>query len=84
MLIPEPKTDNSGFKYYEELPPLTRVATINDFINIKECVKKQKPFLIHSWHTNKYECHRVKTEFFLQKIKPWLDEGRIFVFEEIK
>ena len=84
MTIPEPLTHTLGFKYYSELPPTARVATTDDFSNIAACIKKQKAYLIHSWHYPNYECHRCKPGFIVEQIKPWLDAGRVYVFEEVK
>ena len=74
------KQDKNGF-YYDDPPEGTRVATEKDFENIALCVNKVKPFLCHGFHSKGWYCYRVRRGFTLLKIMPWLQEGKIYVWE---
>lgn len=71
----EAKQDDTGFWYYPAAPEDFRRATIFDF--------KRKiigmPYLIHSFHYDIFECHRVNNNFKIDNIIEWLNQGRIYV-----
>jgi len=72
----------TGFFYYEQLPENTRLATVADFVDMNNCIAISKPFLIHGFYTNTYDCFRVYPGFKIEKILPWLNEKRVYVFEK--
>lgn len=75
----EIKTDKNGFKYYEEIPEGWRQATVEDFYDKSGRFIINKPFLVKSYHTETYQCYRSHNISLLQKIKPWMEDGRVFV-----
>jgi hypothetical protein len=73
------KTDANGFQYYDSLPEGWRKGCSDDFFDKFGKFIKDKPYLIQSFHSGKFEAYRTKSKDLISKIKPWLDEGRVFV-----
>lgn len=72
----DPKT---GFKYYKQLPPGFRLATIDDFFDAKKNFILNKPFLATSAIDGNYQCYRTKRIKSFEWIKPLIDEKRVYV-----
>lgn len=73
--------DPFGDFYCTALPAGARVAFSTEFDNVPALIRIQKAYLIKSYHTGIYECHRVRAGFNKQKIQPWLDDGMVYVFD---
>lgn len=70
---------NCGVYYYEKLPKKFIVATEKDFENIAAAQAIEKPFLILGYHWPVYQCRRVRKNFNMEVLKPFLEAGRVFV-----
>lgn len=77
----EIQTDPNGFKYYDLLPEGWSLASVDDFYNNKQLLIMNKPYLVQSFHTNKYEAYRSKSKNIIQKLNPWLEDNRVFVIK---
>ena len=76
-------TDQYGWKYFNELPDNFRPATEDDFKG--ERIYPGKPFLLLSYYSKQYECHRTyEHDTILGKIWPWLQDEHIFVLKTKK
>ncbi len=69
---------DTGVIIYPTLPSGMRVATIKDFVDEREVVKNDIPFLVKSFHYDRYELHKSKAGT-PEKWKEWLEAGHIFV-----
>ena len=76
------KQDKNGLFYFDHLPGNFRRATADDFYDLKNAVLTKKPFLVHGFYSEMYECYRVCESFSINKLKPWLSEGRVYVMDE--
>jgi hypothetical protein len=76
----DPLKDKNGLYYYPEQPPDTRVAIPSDFSRIPVLIARNTPFLVLGWEWQVYQCYRIREGFTLDKIRPWLDAGRVFIF----
>ena len=74
----QPYKHEIGIWIYPILPPGLRVAKREDFF-VNGNILIGLSFIIHSFHDNEYEAHIVKPGFEIEKIDPWLQEGRIYV-----
>lgn len=68
-----------GMEYYESLPDKYRLAEADDFYAESGKLIVGKPFLVHSYYDDKYQAYRTSDSFTINKIKPWLDDERVFV-----
>lgn len=76
----DPLQDQYGLQYYPEQPPGTKVATPQDLSNISVLSSRNTPFLILGWHWPVYQLYRMQPGFTIDKILPWLNAGRVFIF----
>ena len=69
----------TGFFYYDQLPENFRLALLSDFNNLSNCIETRKPFLVQGFYSGRFECYRVQLWFRVEKIKEWLEQGRVYV-----
>jgi hypothetical protein len=81
LKILEIQTDQNGFKYYESLPEGWKAASESDFFNEDDLFIIGKPFLIHSYHSNRFECYRIRSKESFARLRPWIDDGRVYVLK---
>ncbi len=79
-----PKQDEYGFWYYDGLPGNVRKAVASDFYNKEGMLKLGMPYLVESYHQVIFWAFRVMDVLTMAKLQPWLDDGKVFVFDEIK
>jgi len=77
----EIKTDINGNKFFEELPTGWRIAKECDFFNDDQRFYKGKAYLVHSFHTNRYETYRTTGMDSFNRMKEWIEWGRVYVLE---
>lgn len=75
------KTDANGCQYYETLPEGWRIAYTDDFFDRSGNFIKNKPYLVQSFHSGKFECYRSRSKDLVQKLKPWMEEGKVYVLK---
>ena len=75
------KDEITGLFYYENLPDIFRIGTLEDFSNLKQMIQDKKPFLMLSYVTGRYECYRVSFFFEVHKLNPWLNDNKVFVLK---
>lgn len=63
---------------YINQPPGTKVAEWDDFVKFNK-LNLDMPFLVQSFHTNLFSVYYVSDTLTYEKLKPWLDENRVFV-----
>lgn len=73
------KTDANGFHYYDSLPEGWKKASEDDFFDKWGKFIKDKPYLLQSFHSGKFEAYRTRSKEMISKIKPWMDEGKVWV-----
>lgn len=76
----QPLQDENGFYYYDHLPEGTRQAIREDLAN--GTFKEQTPYLVHGFHSNRFECYRVK-ESLPESALEFIDLCRIFVWDDL-
>lgn len=70
-----------GVPVYRDQPPGTRQAIAEDFIN-GGVVQVGKWLLLQSYFSGYYEAYRITgPSFSIDKIQPWLKDGRVYVKE---
>lgn len=75
----ELKKNEYGFYYYDDIPPTAVVATKHDFHDENGRLKVGMWFLISSYHKNILYACRVKNDFKIEKIQPWLKDKKVFI-----
>jgi hypothetical protein len=78
MAEPIVKTDQYGWKYYEELPEGFRVATMEDF-HVRGEKKVGMEYLIQRAYQPHFEIHYIREETQSISLKPFLDHEMVFV-----
>ena len=80
----EPKTTEFGGKYYETLPPGTRVAALDDFYDHMGRLIINKPYLVKSMvQPDRYWANRVNSRFpYSVDFKLFLDNELVYIFNE--
>lgn len=76
----QPKKNKHGLYYYDQPPDGTKMATEDDFKDIAKCIQDEKPFIMQGFYSEEWYCHRVRPEFDIKKILPWLLEGKVYVW----
>ncbi len=76
----EIKNDIAGSPYYENQPAGTRVASRDDFFQYGERIINM-PYLVKVFYDEIFYAKRTNESFKIEKLKPWLDVGRVFVFD---
>jgi len=74
------KISKYGFEYYTELPAGWRLATLGDF-HRNGLVRIGMEFIIHGYHMHRYELCVVKEGLKASYLKPFIDDGRVYVKE---
>lgn len=78
MKDPIIKTDQFGWKYYEELPQGYRLATMEDF-HVRGKKKVGMEYLIQRADQPHFEIHHIRSETQSIRLKPFLDHEMVFV-----
>ena len=78
MKDPIIKTDQFGWKYYEELPQGYRLATMEDF-HVRGKKKIGMEYLIQRADQPHFEIHHIRLETQSIRLKPFLDHEMVFV-----
>jgi len=78
MAYPIVKTDQFGWKYYEELPQGYRLATMEDF-HVRGKKKVGMEYLIQRADQPHFEIHYIRAETQSIRLKPFLDHEMVFV-----
>lgn len=68
----------AGIPCYSDQPAGTRLAMPSDFF-LNGIPRAGMFFLVHSFHSNQYEAYKVKADFKIDLIRPWLKENRVYV-----
>lgn len=76
----EPKKDDNGFFYYDQVPENFKVADRDDFFTDDEKLITKKAFLVQGFYDPKIYANRTKPGFDVNKLEPWLNNGRVYVF----
>jgi hypothetical protein len=75
--LPQQKVSETGAHYYDELPEGSILINCDDIT--KGILKDKTPYLVHSFHSNTFQCYRIK-----ESIPEWLfefiDLGRVYVY----
>ena len=68
---------------YRTLPPGMRQATIRDFQSEQGAELEGVQFLVHSYYSLHYE-HHVSKHGVIEKFRPWIEDGRVYVKSDNK
>jgi hypothetical protein len=64
---------------YVTLPAGWRKATPGDFSDVNRLIQVSKPFLIHGYYSNLFECYRFSSATNMSNLLPFITDGRLYV-----
>ena len=73
-------TDQFGWKYYPSLPDGYRLAKLDDF-HTSGRKKIGMEYLLGNSKGDQYELHQVTEETTSNKIKPLIEESRVYILK---
>lgn len=73
---------HNGWPYYPQLPENFRLATESDFRPLADKIKGKMPFLIHGFHSGRYECYRVTPRFRIEAIQQFIQLNRVYILNK--
>ena len=75
---PQPKTDQNGWQYYDQLPDGYRIATMDDF-HVNGSKRLGMEYLIQRGDKSYWEVHRINEQTRAINLKLFLDHRMVFV-----
>lgn len=74
--------EHTGIPYYDALPEGCREARKEDFY-LNGVPRIGFYYILHSFHSGKFEVYRVAPGFVMEKVMPWMMYGRCWVKGEL-